>query len=100
MNLVKAPLEASRDFVGRMFRIAANAERERVKVEIARKIRPAAAFGVAEGVLGVATLCSAISRKSWLSYAMGATLFAVACGHAYLDIREQKILDLLSEKLS
>lgn len=100
MNLLKAPLEASRDFMGRMFRTAANAERERVKIELARKIRPAAAFGVAEGLLGVATLYSAISRKSWLSYVMGATLFTVACGHAYLDIREQRILDLLSEKLS
>lgn len=100
MNLLKAPLEASRDFAGRMFRTAANAERERVKIELARKIRPAAAFGVAEGLLGVATLCSAISRKSWLSYVLSATLFTVACGQAYLDIREQRILDLLSEKLS
>ncbi len=100
MNLLKAPLEASKGLIGRMFHTAANAERERVRIELARKIRPAAAFSVAEGVLGLATLCSATSRKSWLSYALGATLLTVACGHAYLDIREQKILDLLSEKLS
>ena len=100
MNPLKAPLKASQDFVGRMFRTAANAEKQRVKIEMARRMRPAYAFGVAEGVLGLATLCAAASRKSWLRYAMGATLLTVACGHIFLDIREQNILDLLSEKLS
>ena len=100
MNPFKAPLKASQDFLGRMFRTAAKAERQRVEIEAARRVRPAFAFGMVEGVLGLATLCSAASRKSWLRYAMGATLLAVACGHAYLDIREQKVLDLLSEKLS
>ena len=100
MNPFKASLNASRDFVGRMFHTAAQAERRRVQIEVARRMRPAFAFGMVEGVLGLATLRSAASRKSWLRYSMGAALLAVACGHAYLDIREQKVLDLLSEKLS
>ena len=94
------PLKASQDFMGRLFRSAANAEKQRVKIEFARKVRPAFLFGMTEGVLGLATLASAASRKSWLQYSMGATLLTVACGHAFLDIREQKVLDLLSEKLS
>ena len=100
MNPLKAPLKASQDFVGRIFRTAANAEKQRVQIEVARRIRPAFAFGAVEGVLGLATLCSAASRKSWMRYSMGAALLAVACGHIFLDIREQNVLDLLSEKLS
>lgn len=94
------PLKASQDLAGRLIRSAASAEKRRVEIELARKVRPAFAFCAVEGALGLVTLCSASSRKSWLRYAMGAALFAVACGHAFLDIRERKILDLLSEKLS
>ena len=94
------PVKATQDFVGRLIHSAANAEKQRVKIEFAKRFRPAFLFSVTEGVLGLVTLCSAASRKSWLQYSMGATLLTVACGHAFLDIREQKILDLLSDKLS
>ena len=94
------PVKASKDFAGRLVRAAANAEKQRVQIEFAKRFRPAFLFCAAEGVLGLATLCDAASRKSWFRYSMGATLLTVACGHAFLDIRERKILDLLSEKLS
>ncbi|MBQ9492692.1 MAG: hypothetical protein IJR54_03035 [Oscillibacter sp.] len=100
MNLLKTPLKASKDFMGRLFHSAVKAERQRAEIEFSRRVRPALAFSVAEGVLGLFTLCSAASRKSWFSYAMGTMLLCVCCGHAFLDIRDQKVLDLLSEKLS
>ena len=96
MNVLKAP----KDLLGRLLHSAVNAEKQRAQIEFLRHTRPMAAFSAAEGVLGLLTLCSASSRKSWFSYAMGTMLLCVCCGHAFLDIRDQKILDLLSEKLS
>ena len=96
MNILKAP----KDLLGRLLHSAVNAEKQRAQIEFFRRVRPLAAFSAAEGVLGLLTLRSAASRKSWFSYAMGTMLLCVCCGHAFLDIRDQKILDLLSEKLS
>ena len=98
--LLKKPLDASRNFMGRMFHSAARAEQRRVEVEFARKFRPAFAFSIVEGVLGLCTLADAGRWKSWLSYVMGVALLFVACAHAFMDIRDGKILDLLAEKLS
>ena len=100
IGLLKKPLDASRDFLGRMFHSAVKVEQQRVKIEFARKVRPAFVCSAAEGLLGLFTLLSGASRKSWFSYVMGVMLLFVACGHAFMDIRDGKILDLLSEKLS
>lgn len=100
LALFRKPLEASRDFLGRMFHSAVKAEQKRVEIEFARKFRPASAFSLVEGAIGLCTLADAMRRKSWLSYFMGAALLLVACGHALVSIRDGKILDLLAEKLS
>ena len=100
IGVLKKPLDASRNFMGRLFHSAARAEQRRVEVEFARKIRPAFAFSIVEGVLGLCTLADAGRRKSWLSYVMGVALLFVACAHAFTDIRDGKILDILAEKLS
>lgn len=94
------PLHVARDVTGRALRSAAKAEQRRVEIEIARNVRPALIFSAAEGVLGLLTLADAARRKSWLSYAMGVTLLGVSCAHAFVDIRDGKVLDLLSDKLS
>lgn len=100
INPLKAPLKASKEFMGRVFHTALKAEKQRTEIKIARRVRPALVFGAVEGVLGVATLCAAASRKSWFSWLMGGMLLFAACGYTFQDIREQKTLDLLSEKLS
>ena len=96
MNVLKAPKE----LIERLVHSAVKTERQRAEIEFSRRVRPLAVFSVTEGVLGLLTLRSAASRRSWFSYAMGTMLLCVCCGHAFLDIRDQKILDLLSEKLS
>ena len=96
MNVLKAPKEMAE----RLIRFAVNAEKQRAQIEFSKRVRPLAVFSVTEGVLGLLTLRSAASRKSWASYVMGTMLLCVSCGHAFLDIRDRKILDLLSEKLS
>ena len=96
MNVLKVPKELAE----RLVRFAVNAEKQRAQIEFSKRVRPLAVYSVAEGVLGLLTLRSASTRKSWLSYTMGIMLLCVCAGHAFLDIRDRKILDLLSEKLS
>ena len=92
--------ERSQAFLNRVLKSAWRAEKQQAQIEFARKTRPAFLFGAIEGVIGVCTLCSAASRKRYFSWVLGVMLLFAACGHFFLDIREQKILDLLSEKFS
>ena len=68
------PVKASQDFVGRLIHSAANAEKQRVKIEFAKRFRPAFLFSVTEGVLGLVTLCSAASRRGSLILSGGLSL--------------------------
>ena len=99
MSVLKSLIDKPREFVGRVFRSGLKSEAQRAKVEAARKFRPNFAFGVIEGLLGVLSLSSGASRKSWFSYCMGVTLLFASAGYFLLDLREQKLLDLLADKL-
>lgn len=97
---MKNPLSFVRDLGGRLVRSAVSAERQRAQIELERRVRPLSVFSLVEGVLGLLSLRSAASRQSWLSYLMGLALLFAACGHAFLDIRDRKTLELLSQRLS